>query len=157
MGESAIKRLHKPGLCQLCSGDTGDWARHSYRRGVPRKRNDPTHLPQTPARTGGTLQLCQQGLITAMIFRRMNSTHFRVGWTLRRICTRAGNYDSQLTARLQSVTQLPIVHSQGYVCGLPVNHRFQMRKFRKLFDILCRLAPFLVNFPQRLSFHNIRN
>ncbi|XP_072171421.1 uncharacterized protein SYNPCC7002_A1628-like [Diadema setosum] len=37
---------------------------------------------------------------------------------------------------ISSAPGLPIVHHDGYECYLPPNHRFQMRKFNKLRDVL---------------------
>jgi len=48
------------------------------------------------------------------------------------------DYDLTLKDRLRSISGLPVVHSEGYVCGLPANHRFQMKKFRELYNILVR-------------------
>ena len=53
-------------------------------------------------------------------------------------------YDRMLTERLESVAGLPVVHSEGYVCGLPPKHRFQMGKFREVFNILIRLDRFII-------------
>ena len=43
-----------------------------------------------------------------------------------------------LETSLRGVNKLPIIHSEGYVCGLPINHRFQMTKFRQLFNVLVK-------------------
>ncbi|XP_071544838.1 uncharacterized protein SYNPCC7002_A1628-like [Panulirus ornatus] len=38
----------------------------------------------------------------------------------------------------QSLSGLPIVHHEGYVCPLPANHRFKMMKFHHLYQILLK-------------------
>jgi len=37
---------------------------------------------------------------------------------------------------LKKIRGLPIIHTNSYVCGLPPGHRFQMRKFRGVYDCL---------------------
>jgi len=39
---------------------------------------------------------------------------------------------------LLHIQGLPIIHSESYVCGLPPKHRFQMGKFRGVFNSLVR-------------------
>ncbi|XP_039275974.1 uncharacterized protein SYNPCC7002_A1628-like [Nilaparvata lugens] len=38
--------------------------------------------------------------------------------------------------RLDKIYGLPIIHHHGYVCELPPNHRFPMKKFHKVIDYL---------------------
>lgn len=45
-------------------------------------------------------------------------------------------FDPELPRRLRSVSGLPVVHTDSYVCGLPAGHRFQMGKFRAAFRSL---------------------
>ena len=54
--------------------------------------------------------------------------------------TRALLTDSMATIRdhLLHIHGLPIIHSESYVCGLPPKHRFQMGKFRGVFNRLVR-------------------
>ena len=41
-------------------------------------------------------------------------------------------------AYLLNIHGLPIIHSQSYVCGLPPGHRFQMGKFRGVYNSLVK-------------------
>ena len=43
-----------------------------------------------------------------------------------------------LRSYLKHVQGLPIVHTDSYVCGLPRGHRFQMGKFRGVFQSLVK-------------------
>eukprot|EP00095_Tigriopus_kingsejongensis_P008875 snap_masked-scaffold15_size728074-processed-gene-6.8 protein:Tk08875 transcript:snap_masked-scaffold15_size728074-processed-gene-6.8-mRNA-1 annotation:"histone deacetylase 11-like isoform x1" len=43
---------------------------------------------------------------------------------------------SDLSRQLETIRGLPIVHTESYVCYLPPGHRFQMKKFRGVYQTL---------------------
>ena len=50
----------------------------------------------------------------------------------------SGKLGYNLKNYLHHIHGLPLVHAEGYVCGLPPGHRFQMGKFRGVFQSLLR-------------------
>ena len=66
----------------------------------------------------------------------------------------SADYMATLREHIQHINHLPIIHSASYVCGLPKGHRFQMGKFRGVYNRLLKdkvIQPNQVVEPTQIS------